>query len=382
MRPTASRLKVLLASRAPFVGGAEVAAERLALGLNEAGHEVLLVLGALGPVAERCQRAGLRWLHLPLPLTDRRHWWSYWQARRAFRALLRKERPDLVHSNDLPTHQFVSGVARDVPRICHHRFVYDGPTVDWFNKYGAEHHIFISQALQHELCARATTLAAARRTQVYDGLPLPDLPPPGERAARRERLGLPTAASLVVFAGQIIPIKGLQDLLLAWPHLSEAARAQTQLLVLGDDLQGQGRYRREMEELARQVNCPARFLGFRDEVREYLLAADVAVVPSHVEPLSLATLEAMACALPVVGCAVGGIREIIRPEETGLLVPPQAPAELAAALDRLLADAELRARLGQHGRRRCDDTFSLSAHVRAVLQVYDEELALRWPRRS
>ena len=78
-----------------------------------------------------------------------------------------------------------------------------------------------------------------------------------------------------------------------------------------------------MQGLAAVLGCPARFVGFRKDVPDWLTAADLAVVPSHVEPLGNATLEAMACGLPVVGSEVGGIPEMVVHEETGLLVPPR-----------------------------------------------------------
>jgi len=110
-------------------------------------------------------------------------------------------------------------------------------------------------------------------------------------------------------------------------------------------------------------------------VPDWLTAADVALVPSHVEPLGNATLEAMATRLPVIGGDVGGIPEMVVHDETGLLVPPRSPDRLAVALDRLLADADLRTRLGTAGRRRCEDVFGIRAHVRNVLAAYESTLA-------
>ena len=107
-----SRLKVCIASMAPFVGGAEVAAERLALGLKELGHEVLLVAGTQGAVRERWEKMGLRSLYSPMCFTDKWHWWRYFKSRNGLRRLLSQERPDVIHSNDLPTHQIVADAAR------------------------------------------------------------------------------------------------------------------------------------------------------------------------------------------------------------------------------------------------------------------------------
>src|SRR5262245_27314054 len=116
------KLKICLTTLAPFVGGAEVAAERLALGLREHGHEVFLDVGKQGEVMERMQQAGLRCICSPMHFTDKWHWWRYYEARKKLQQLLLREHPDIIHSNDLPTHQIVSDAARRlrVPRVCHH----------------------------------------------------------------------------------------------------------------------------------------------------------------------------------------------------------------------------------------------------------------------
>src|SRR5262245_39767021 len=129
---TSRRLKVCLATMAPFIGGAEVAAERLALGLLEKGHDVFVILGRTGEVHDRFIQAGLRCQVAPMYLTDKRHWLRYLSARRSLTSLLRLERPDIVHSNDLPTHQIVSDAANrlGLPCICHHRFPFPGKAID------------------------------------------------------------------------------------------------------------------------------------------------------------------------------------------------------------------------------------------------------------
>jgi glycosyltransferase involved in cell wall biosynthesis len=369
-------LKVCLASMAPFVGGAEVAAERLALGLRAAGHEVFLLLGRSGAVQERLEAAGLRCLVSPMYLTDKWTWPRYWLAKRAMARVLRRERPDVVHSNDLPTHQIVSDAARGLgaPRVCHHRFPFGGAATEWMNKFGAERHLFVSRALMDELCAGTTRLTASPRSVVYDGLPLPPAPTSDARRASRRKLGLPADGTIVTLAGQIIERKGVADLIQAWALLDDAARSGAELVIVGDDLAGQGAYRAAMERLAADVGCPARFVGFQNNVGEWLLASDVAAVPSHVEPLGNATLEAMAYALPVIGGDVGGIPEMIVHGQTGLLVPPRAPDRLATALAQLLTDARTRGEFAAAGRRRCEDLFSLDAHTRAVLAEYHSVL--------
>jgi glycosyltransferase involved in cell wall biosynthesis len=361
---------------APFVGGAEVAAERLALGLLAAGHEVLAVLGRRGPVMDRMVGVGVRCVGSPMYFTDKWHWVRYARARARLRRLFRRSGFDVIHSNDLPTHQIVSDAARGlgVPRVCHHRFPFGGTAIDWLNKFGAERHLFVSRALMAEMCGASERLKRAPRAVVHDGLQLPPAPTPEDRRRARARLGLPDDRVIVTFAGQLIERKGVADLIRAWSLLEPPARSRAEVLVIGDDLQGGGAYRRRMQGLASELRCEVRFVGFRDDVGWWLTASDLVAVPSHVEPLGNATLEAMSFALPVIGSAVGGIPEMIVDGETGLLVPPRSPERLASALTHLILDEGARLRLGAQGRRRVEEEFSLSGHVGSVLEQYAEAL--------
>jgi glycosyltransferase involved in cell wall biosynthesis len=368
-------MKICLVSWAPFYAGAEVAALRLAVGLREAGHEVVCAIGTDGELLAKLREADVESHFIPTRFTDKWRWWSYRTSRNELLRLLRQTQPDIVHSNDLPTHQMASDAARraGVPRVCHHRWIFDGRAIDWFNKYGAERHLFVSRALMDDLCGQSKLLAASEREVVYDGLPLPEL---GDRQEclshqAKNELGLALDKPLVLFAGQIIERKGVADVLHAWRELLPRWGERAELVIVGDDLEGKGAYRQKMEQLAAELAVPARFVGFQKNVPTWLTAASVVLVPSHAEPLGNATLEAMAYARPVIGGNVGGIPEMIVGERTGLLVPPKSPRDLAAAIDRLLSDPSLATRMGAAARQRCEEMFSLEAHVNAVVRQYE-----------
>ena len=118
-------------------------------------------------------------------------------------------------------------------------------------------------------------------------------------------------------------------------------------------------------------------VGDRSDVADMLAQADVFVLSSTSEGLPLSILEAMAAALPVVASSVGGVPEAVEDGETGLLVPPRDPVRLAAALERLLVDPELRRRLGSNGRDRVREQFGLEAFRQAHVAVYRRELVSR-----
>ena len=166
---------------------------------------------------------------------------------------MKRYRPDVIHGNDLPTHQIVSDAARGlgVPRICHHRFPYGRAAIDWFNKFGAESYVFVSLAAHEEMCGRLRTIVADRRSVVHDGLSLPARTDVEERRRARIELGLPPERVVVTFAGQIIECKGVADLIRAWSFL-DAGRGNGPSLIIGGTTCGtQGGYREQMQSVGR-----------------------------------------------------------------------------------------------------------------------------------
>jgi glycosyltransferase involved in cell wall biosynthesis len=139
-------------------------------------------------------------------------------------------------------------------------------------------------------------------------------------------------------------------------------------------LAGDGPLRAELEAHARNLGVTDRcvFLGDRTDVPDLLAAADLFVLPSLFEGLPVSVLEAMAAERPVVATAIGGTDEVVRHEETGLLVPPCDPSALAAAISRIRSDPSLARRLAAAGRERVEREFSSEVTARKVMGIYDE----------
>ncbi|MCY2973082.1 MAG: glycosyltransferase family 4 protein, partial [Planctomycetota bacterium] len=169
--------------------------------------------------------------------------------------------------------------------------------------------------------------------------------------------------------GQVIERKGVKELLDAWKKI-DSEKYQAQLVLIGDDIQNDGPYRKQMQTYASSEGIDATFMGFQRNVPEWLQAADIAVVPSREEPLGNATLEAMATGLPVIGTLTGGIPEMIENEQTGLLVQVNDPDGLANGMQRLFEDPGLAQKLGQAGRIRCERIFSIDTHTDAMIEVF------------
>jgi glycosyltransferase involved in cell wall biosynthesis len=153
----------------------------------------------------------------------------------------------------------------------------------------------------------------------------------------------------VLYVGRLSEEKGIRELAAATEGLSR--------VVVGD-----GPLRRLLPDTVGFVS--ARELG------SYYERAAVVVCPSRREGYGVAAREAMAYGRPVVATAVGGLREAVDDEVTGLLVPPRDVAALRAGIERLLSDPELRRRLGTAGRERARERFSWNAATTATLAVY------------
>jgi glycosyltransferase involved in cell wall biosynthesis len=133
---------------------------------------------------------------------------------------------------------------------------------------------------------------------------------------------------------------------------------------------GDGEDAAHLRALCDELHAPVDLLGNRPDARAITSAAEVFVVPSRTEGTPLALLEAMALERPIVATAVGGIPELLTNDENALLVPPESPAALAAAIGRLLDDRELAARLGAAARETVAREASARATAAAYLAVY------------
>jgi glycosyltransferase involved in cell wall biosynthesis len=223
----------------------------------------------------------------------------------------------------------------------------------------------ISKSVADELLA--AEVHPGRVVTIASAVDPKDQRPHRPRAAVRDELGARPDDFVVLALGALVRRKGF-DLLLA-----AARKIQRRPLVW---IAGEGPERDELERLIGGLAGRARLLGRRDDVPDLLDAADVVAVPSRAEGLGVAALEAMAAGRPVVAARVGGLAEVVVDERNGLLVPPEDPSALAAAIQRLEGDPALRARLGAAGLGRLSEGYLASQMVAAYEKLYREVLEL------
>lgn len=205
-----------------------------------------------------------------------------------------------------------------------------------------------------------------RATVIPNGIPVPDS---FRRGWLRAELGLPPDATVMVCVGSLIRRKGHDILLNAVAPLLGGS-PPLYLLIAGD-----GEERDALTALAVSLRVAAfvRLLGLRNDVPDVLADADLFVLASRAEGLTLAVVEAMAAGLPVVVTDVGGHKEVVT-EVTGVLVPPDDVSAFRGGVERLLADPATSRRLGTAGRRLVSDRYSLDAQVEAQYLYFRKPL--------
>jgi len=367
----------LYAAWAPFFSGAERALVILLENLDRRRYRPVVALGTRGDLERELTARGIAVVHVPVVYAGVRTAVSWIKTMMQLRQICRRERVDLVHSNDVPSFQPAGYTARwlGVPAITHVRFPDSDAGFRWFLKPGFGRALFVSAALRTAAIEAAPGLFDRNSEVVHDGVRLPELTDGATRASLRRELALPVDGTIVAITGQVSEIKGIWEFIDAVEIIVRRGTAAT-FAVLGDDLKGKGETRARAEQVVRDkgLSNHVRFLGFRPDAPRLIPAFDIVTVPSHVEPLGNATLEAMASGLPVIGSRVGGIPEMVVEGETGLLVPARDPRALSQAIESLVANRDRVIAMGQAARRRAKDAFSPARHADQVMRIYDEAI--------
>jgi glycosyltransferase involved in cell wall biosynthesis len=364
---------VVFLAWAPFFSGAERALVLTVQALDPARYLPHVIVGSDGETRRALEAAGVSCEVHPLRHLDRRHPLAWTASVYGVLRTVRRLGASIIHANDVPSFQPGGYAARllRVPAITHVRFPDAHSGFSWFLRPGFDRALFVSQALLDDALA-ASAIFASRSEVLHDGVQLPPLVDTSGRLALKRELGLPLDRPTIALTGQVAEVKGIWDFVDAAAALA-AAGGRAHFAVLGDDLKGKGALRAAMAQKVRDLGLSDRFtfLGFRSDAPRLIPAFDVVAVPSHVEPLGNATLEAMAAGVPVVGSRVGGIPEMVVDGKTGLLVPSRDATSLATALLGLVESPRFLADLGAASRERVEQRFSLSLHGERLQRIYD-----------
>lgn len=287
------------------------------------------------------------------------------------RQLVREYGIRLLHASSGAPNQWLLPVARGarLPLVVHLHAVYEQRDRYTMGLHQASLAMCVSQAVAAGLLVDG--MPSERIRVSYNGVSTSRLEA-GDAVGLRRDLGIAADAVVAMQAGALVSGKGWDVLLAAMERLA-IDEIPLHLLVVGD-----GPDRQALQQRVNRYDPIARvhFLGQRDDVGAlYRDVADIAVLASRQEAFGLSMAEAATMGLPGVASRVGGIPEVVEDGITGLLVSPEDPEALAAALRTLATDAELRRRMGDAARERALSLFSVEQNAASFHSAYEELLA-------
>lgn len=349
MTETRKPLKILQLTSGTHVNGALVHCKLLSSHLARRGHQVTI----------GCRKNSWLWKELaeqPVRVvTCQMKRWPLDNLTR-FADWIRRERFDVIHTHMSSAHMFgiimnrMTGVPVAATAHCRH-------VQPWWRLNNV---VIANSESTYRFHRRVNWVPNRQITKVHPFIDNEKFQPPDlhmYRAMRREwRFALDT--QVIVIAGDVVSHKGHYYLFETLPQLL-AKFPKLRVVVVGRFRRGEAytnRLRRFLVD--HQLYNKVKWLGRRDNMQDVLGAADVVAIPSLVESFGMVALESMAVGTPVVASDTGGLRELIKHQQNGLLIAPKDSQRMATAIEDLLSHPELRDRLTTGGRQMIEQCFS------------------------
>jgi glycosyltransferase involved in cell wall biosynthesis len=362
------------------VGGPALQVVNLTEGLDPARFETRLLIGEVGPEEGdyvKLRAPGLPAVHIP-GLGREPHAPNDLGALRRVVREMRDFRPQIVH-----THTAKAGVigrlAARYARVPHTVHTFHGHLLHGYFRPSVTRAVVLTE----RALARGTDRLVAVGSQVRDELlaarigrrdqyvvvpPGIRLPPPPARADARRTLGLAADGFVIAFVGRLTTVKRPERVVEVASRLRARGHNVT-VVVTGD-----GDRLEDLRGAAAAAGEDVRFLGWRADVETVYAAADVALLTSDNEGMPVSLIEAALSGCPAVTTDVGSAREVVVDGVTGLVTPVDVDA-LTAAVERLIGDRSLVARMGRAASERAEKEFSAARLVRDTELLYEELIA-------
>jgi len=196
----------------------------------------------------------------------------------------------------------------------------------------------------------ALRLAIANKNKIIainNGIPENRILPSRDKGSVLKEINL-TNEIVILFTGRLAPQKGVEYLLKSVPIIASKINMPFKILIIGE-----GPLKYYLDEMVEKLNIRryVKFLGFRKDIGDLLNISDIVVLPSLWEGLSIALLEAMAAGKPIITTTIGSNLEVVKNEETALLVPPKNSESIAEAVIRLINNPEFAKKLGEEAKK-------------------------------
>lgn len=378
-------IRVLFVSHTSELNGAELWLLETLQGLDRSKIEPLLIVPGPGRLEDAARAAGIDTVRSPLVwwISDRSRLWrqpAAWAvnrrcAARLFR-LVRDGRIDLVFSNSAAVSAGAIAASRaGLPHVWAVHEMLGGPAAHLFHLRGARRltRFILDRSsrviVNSRFCASAFP-ASEKIVLVHNGFEPKPADVSRQTALRRE-FGVGPGDPVLGIVGKLYAGKGQREAILAASRLIPDF-PRLKLLVAGEVRDAD--YAASLSRIAAETGLGDRvvFTGYRPDLADWLRVLSVLVVASTVESFGRAALDAMAAGTPVVAVKAGGLPEIVRDGENGVLVTAGDPEALADGIRRVLADPALARRLAENGRRTVATEFRLDEQVRRVAAIITE----------
>jgi len=335
--------------------------------LKANGHAVWLATPEDGQSFARAKAAGLPLL----PFDFDRPWHP--ATMRAFRRLVIERAIELIDTH-VTRDAKVAATCLDLCAVVRSRHVNQplkpSPLRRMQWRLGADHVITVAECTRADLVANG--LVDPRRSTAIGGWADDSFfsaAAPGERAALRAQLGLGGEAFVWLCVGMIRPDKGQDHLLAALPLLAGRDLKPT-LVIVGAATAESAEFEAGLRRRASESGLPVVFTGYREDVAALMRMADAVVIPSLTEAQPRVAVQAFAVGRPVVASAVGGVPEIVVPDETGWLVPPASPSALAGAMEAVMVKPAAAGTIATRARLLAEATMRFDHRMKLTLDTY------------
>lgn len=372
--------RVLFVDHAEWMGGAEQNLLLLMAHLDRRRFAPMLAGAPASPLVQAARALDIPAAEVPLGRLRGRRALEllrlWWQGVSSLTTLIRQWHADIVHSNTQRASIYAAPAARlaGVPLVWHVHDIYGRETLyRWWMGWWSAGIAAVSSAV-------AASLPAPARRKLWiipNGMDLERFrPDPEARRRLRAFLGVPGDALLIGCTGWLAPWKQIELFFEVAGQVSPAL-PHSYYWVVGDipDARYAG-YLVDLQERAKRLlGDRCRFLGAREDMPAVMAALDILVHTAKAEPFGRVLMEAMAAGVPVVAFADGGVPDVVRDGETGILVPPGDVGRAAEAVRELGMDVGRRRHMGQAGRMHVESRFSAETVTRQMEQVYETVLA-------
>jgi len=396
MISTNLRMKILMVNDTiPFIGGAETYLHNLSKALDEKGHEII-TLSEKPDKEENFTYIKKQYFAKTYPdkkinYAVSRYWNVY--AKEKIRKIIKEENPDIIHFHNVFARLSPSVILEATKykptvltvhdtRFDWHRFMYLDKNFDIYpGTFGVKclfngevnPFMFLYQYTRNFLYRKALNKIDAiitlnnfvknklnmlikNRDVFIQPLFIPEMP--NILDIKKE--------NFILFAGRIEEYKGLKYLIHAMKIVNEKFDAS--LIIAGE-----GKEKKELEELTKKINIKAKFIGKvkHDDMLKLYQKASIVCVPSLADNSPMTIYEAMSCGTPVIASNVCGIPDLINDGIDGFLAKPKNSEEIAEKIMVLLGDEKLRKKIGENARNKTEKEFSKEKHINKILEIYN-----------